>query len=99
MPEGSDPKLRDKALEKLVAAFGEPERIPVRGGTIYRWTLERQYGLHMYVTLDSPERPDLAHLIVSDPKSTAADPVVSIAMWTLPEVDAVIARLRKQWKG
>lgn len=52
----------------------------------------------MHITLDSPELPQIAHLIVSDPRSGPVDPVVSLTMRTLPEVEAVIQRLLEQWR-
>jgi hypothetical protein len=90
--------FRERALERLVAKLGPPEVVPVTPGALYRWILRRPHGLDMYITLDSPEIPDLAHLIVSDPRSGAADPVASITMHTLAEVDAVIDRVLAQWK-
>ena len=90
--------FRQQALERLMGALGEPEVIKVSGGEMYRWVLKRPHNLHMYLTLDSPELPDIAHLIVSDPRSRAADPVVSLTMRTLPEVDAVVKKVIEQWK-
>ena len=92
------PSFRDRALERLKAVLGDPESIPVQGGTMYRWVLRRPHGLDVYVTLDSPEMPALAHLIVSDPLGMAVDPVVSITMRTIEEVDRVATKLREQWQ-
>jgi hypothetical protein len=90
--------FRDQALERLKAFLGEPEAIRVTGGEMYRWVLRRPHNLDMYITLDSPEMPDIAHLIVSDPKGMAADPVVSLTMRTLPEVEVTAKKLLEQWK-
>lgn len=90
--------FRERALDRLIAAFGDPERIPAEAGILYRWVLRRPHGLDLYITLDSPEMPEIAHLIVSDPRSGVVDPVVSLTMRTLPEVDAVVEKLRQQWQ-
>jgi hypothetical protein len=95
----SDLPFRDRALTVLKEVLGEPERLPATGGVLYRWILERSNGLSMYVTLDSPEMPELAHLIISDPQSTQnVEPVVSKTMRTIEEVEAIAQELVKQWK-
>lgn len=90
--------FREQALARLTAAFGKPTVVQVAEGEIYRWVLARPFGVDLHVTLDSPEFPDLAHLIVSDPKAGPLDPIASLTMRTLPEVDAVVERLLLQWK-
>jgi hypothetical protein len=90
------PSFRDQALERLTAALGPPEAIRVQGGLMYRWVRRRKHGLDMYITLDSPEMPSLAHLIVSDPLGMTVDPVVSITMRTIAEVERVAHQLLEQ---
>ena len=67
------------------------------GMAFYRWVLPRRQGLSVYLTLDSPERTDIAHLLVSDPRQQV-EPVASITMRTLAEVDAAIETIERQWK-
>jgi hypothetical protein len=91
--------FRDRALALLDDAFGRPRVIPVDEGlAFYRWILQRPRGMSIYLTLDSPERPDIAHLLVSDPKQVL-EPVASITMRTEEEVRIAIELIRKQWKG
>ena len=94
---GTEP-FRQRALGRLVAAFGDPEVLRSEAGALYRWVLRRAHRMDMYITLDSPEMPDMAHLIVSDPKAGGAEPVASLTMRTIEEVDAVIGKLREQWE-
>jgi hypothetical protein len=97
MPDNSI-TFRDQALARLREALGEPEVLVATPGNMYRWILKRSDGLHVYVTLDSPEMLHFAHLIISDPKAKLVDPVISVTMHTLAEVDVVIERLLAQWK-
>ena len=97
---GESLPFREQAFLSLKQFLGEPEILPATGGFLYRWLLERPNGLSMYVTLDSPELPEVAHLIISDPQSKqAVDPVLSKTMRTLEEVEVVALELLKQWKG
>lgn len=93
--------FRDVALRLLTEAFGEPAVIKTAEGPVYRWKLERPGRPHMalYVTLDSPEMPDLAHIMISDPNPEAPEPLTSVVMRTAPEVKAGIALVRARHKG
>jgi hypothetical protein len=95
----TDRPFRMLALERITAAFGEPREIPVERGSLYRWVLERPHGLSIYLTLDSPEMPDLAHILVSDPSSKAIDPISSVVMRSIAEVDSAIERVKRQWNA
>lgn len=90
--------FREDTLSKMRAAFGEPEVAPVRDGDLYRWTLTRPDDLNLYVTLDSPEHTDLAHIMVSDSTKYQDKPLVSTIVYTLDEVDRLISRIQEQWK-
>jgi hypothetical protein len=96
---GTHTPFREVARQILVGAFGEPTAVPVDSGRLYRWVLERPYGLSVYVTLDSPEMPDLGHVMISDPASTAVDPIASMTVRTATEVESLVDRIRLQWKG
>lgn len=83
-------------------AFGEPQEVlKVIGGEIDRWTLTLTSNPRrtIYITLDSPEMPQLAHVIVSDPGANLADPIGSFSMRTVDEVRSVIKRIQDQWKN
>lgn len=90
--------FREHALLKMKAAFGEPEVARVRDGDLYRWTLTRPNDLNLYVTLDSPEHTDLAHIMVSDSTEYQDKPLVSTIVYSLDEVDQLISRIQEQWK-
>ena len=91
--------IRSLMYAKMRAAFGEPEVANVACGELYRWTLVRSpYGLNMYITWDSPERDDLAHITVSDDTNNQPQPLVSTIVYTRAEADALVQRLRRQWK-
>ncbi|MCK6477622.1 MAG: hypothetical protein L6Q35_12420 [Phycisphaerales bacterium] len=64
MPD--EPNFRRTVFERMRAALGEPEVSMVRDGEVYRWTLRRRMDLNFYVTLDSPEHLNLAHIMLSD---------------------------------
>lgn len=90
--------LREQAREECRTAFGEPHVLKVPGGEIDRWTLKRDGGPDMYVTLDAPELPDLVHLMVSDPGADLVEPITSLVMRTIEEVKETIRMIEKQWK-
>ncbi len=89
--------LREQARKECRKAFGEPQVLKVRSGEIDRWTLTRPGGGDMYVTLDAPELPDLVHVMVSDPTSTTVDPICSVVMRTIEEVQKTIKIIQDQW--
>lgn len=97
-PNAPNPSFREQSLTTIVEAFGAPEEIPLSAGKIYRWTLRRDGGVNVYVTLDSPEFPHIAHLLVAD-LAHAAGPIASLTMRTMEEVRDAVQRIRKQWKG
>lgn len=90
--------FRDDAVSKFIEAFGEPETLDATGGMIYRWRLTRPHNLDLFITFDSPEMHEVAHVIVSDPSSKATEPVNSLTMRTIREVELMIERIRLQWK-
>ncbi len=99
MPE---PKtLREQVIEKFIAAFGEPEVASFTPGKIYRWFLRRDspYAMAMYLTIDSPEFPDMAHVLISDGAAHQAEPLTTASMYTLADADLLIERLIRQWKS
>jgi hypothetical protein len=86
-------------VARLTAAFGLPREIPAGEGMLfYRWLLRRADGDSIYLTVDSPERTDIAHVLVSDPRQEI-DPVASLTIRTMPEVEATIEKITAQWKG
>jgi hypothetical protein len=91
--------FREEALDLLQQAFGRPASIPSPEGSIYRWKLERPGLPHVavYVTLDSPEQPDLAHIMISQPGHP--DPITSIVMKTTAEVEAAIKLVMARMQG
>jgi hypothetical protein len=91
--------FRMQALEVLLDAFGPAREIPVDQGCLYRWVFTRGGRREVYVTLDSPEMPQLAHLMISDLGSTALNPITTVIMRTLPEVHAAAEAIRRQVEG
>jgi hypothetical protein len=96
-----DPPFRERARMHLVEAFGEPEVLQTSNGPLYRWVLRRKHGVdaHVYVTLDSPEMPDIAHVLVSDPAARTIEKITSRTMRTMEEVDALIKTIRNELTG
>ena len=91
--------FREQACEEFKKAFGQPEVIEVTGGEIYRWILKRKHGNHVFVTIDSPELPDIAHIMISDPSSRSVEPVANMTLRTLEEIKQIIERIRAQWQA
>ncbi|HYE03733.1 MAG TPA: hypothetical protein VD963_10930 [Phycisphaerales bacterium] len=96
---GSIDTFRGWALRRLTEEFGEPKVLKVERDALYRWVLHRAHGLSVYLTLDSPELPDMAHLLISDPSSQAIEPIASRSMRTKEELEAVIKLIHRQWNG
>jgi hypothetical protein len=94
----TNPTFRDRVHDRLVEAFRAPQELHTESGKVYRWVLRRDSGLHahVYLTLDSPELPTLAHVMVSDPGSIAVKPISSRTMRTMEEVEALITTIRAQ---
>jgi hypothetical protein len=89
--------FRAETVKKLKAAFGQPEVSKVASGEIYRWTLKRGVNeISMFITLDSPEFTDMAHIMISDGSAYQIEPVVAVTVRTQAEVDALIERIFKQ---
>ena len=85
--------FRDKALDFFAAALGTPQKIPVDEGLLlYRWKLERpgQSHVSVYITLDSPETPGIAHILISDPSAKQDDPIRSFVMRHESEFQVVL---------
>lgn len=91
--------IRDQIIAIFCEALGEPEISETNRGSMYYWTLKRgRYEVSMYVTIDSPEWPDMAHVLVSDSQQFQTDPVVSITVYTIEEARELVKRILKQWK-
>lgn len=91
--------FRPTVFERMRAALGEPEVSKVRDGEVYRWTLRRRMDLNSYVTLDSPEHHNLAHIMLSDGSRYQSKPILSVVIFTLEEADKLIRRIVMQWRG
>lgn len=94
----SDTTIRQQIYERVRQALGEPEISRVESGELYRWTLKRAYDVTMYITMDSPEHPNLAHIMISDSEKYQPKPVVSHLLYSIQEADQLIERIRKQWQ-
>jgi hypothetical protein len=81
--------LRDYAAEVFTDAFGEPERFRTVDGTLYRW-VAKGADRTIRITLDSPEFPDVAHILISDTRAA-----VRLSAETCRTRDDVAALLRK----
>jgi hypothetical protein len=98
-PPGSPPPpgtFRERALQAFTKLLGEPKHVPVDSGTIYRWRLPRKgrHNVNVYITIDAPELPEFAHVMVSDPSATQGEPVRSFMIRGADEFEAVEAYLR-----
>jgi hypothetical protein len=92
--------VRAHVIEMFRAAFGEPEVTTVKSGDIFRWTLSRgRKAMPMFITVDSPEFPHLAHILISDGSAHQVEPVVALRMYTRGEAEAVIRGITRQWKS
>ena len=91
--------IREQARDAFREAFGEPQYIDVAGGQIYRWVLKREHALHLYLTIDAPEMPDICHIMTSDPSSKAVEPISNLTLRTMEEVHKAIDRIREQWRS
>ena len=92
--------FREQVKARMAEAFGEPVAVPLESGPLYRWVLKRADGhaMHLYITLDSPENPNIGHVLISDPSSHAVEPVQSATVRTIEELERVIAAIVEQWK-
>lgn len=67
---GKQPRpLREYAAAIFTEAFGEPEQFRTTDGTLFRWVVPTNSGDKLRITLDSPEFPEMAHFLLSDPKA------------------------------
>lgn len=89
--------FREWAQRQLRGALGEPETLRSEAGEVYRWTLRRPRREPLYVTLNSPEMPELAHVIVSDPEMLVQDPIRSKIARTEPELLVTLRDIREAW--
>lgn len=97
--EASGRPFREVAKEHFVRAFGEPQHLPTEAGDLYRWVIPIPGTLHtanVYVTIDSPEMPDIAHVLISDPAAGAVEPISSIITRSLEDVDRLIERIKRR---
>jgi hypothetical protein len=89
--------FREWAARQLRSALGEPEVLATTVGDVYRWTLRREGKEPLYVTLNSPELPELAHVIYTDPEMLRADPITSRITRTEPEFLTTLHDIRECW--
>lgn len=89
--------FREWAARQLRSALGEPEVLATAAGDVYRWTLRRDGREPMYVTLNSPELPELAHVIYTDPEMLRSDPIISRITRTEPEFLVALHDIRERW--
>ena len=94
----TDETLREVVIAKAKAALGEPEVAAVECGFIYRWRLERgPTDFSVFVTIDSPEHPDIAHVMVSDSPRYQQDLIVSTIVQTPEQADILFSQILDQW--
>lgn len=93
--------FRDKATAYFMRELGEAVHIEVKEGTIYRWTIRRRdnMDLAIYITLDSPELPDFAHLMISDPGCAGAEPLKSYMLRTEAEFAVALGEIKRRIEG
>ena len=92
-PKGS---FREKAISYFYKALGQPEEIPVSNGKLFRWRLPRvgENDVMIYITINSPELPNIAHIMVTDPAEDADEPIKNFVLRDLSALDAVLAYIR-----
>lgn len=91
--------FRDQVIKLFTEKLGEAEQLDSKAGPIFRWTLQRgPYDVAMFITIDSPEWPDMAHVMISDATNFQADPVISNTLYTIEEAAALLDRIEHQWK-
>jgi hypothetical protein len=90
--------FRERALAFFKEHLGEPTAIPAEPGFMYRWVLHRKLRptLNVYITLDSPELLDLAHVMIGDPAVSGEDAIQSFVMRKEEDFHPVLARIRKR---
>lgn len=89
-------EFSDLVLARLTQSFGPPRVIPPCGnGAFYRWILQRPRGNSIYLTLNFPERVDIAYVLISDP-ALSIEPVIILTLHTLSQVEAAIERINRQ---
>jgi hypothetical protein len=88
--------FREKGLAFFTRELGEPTHIPVQNGTIYRWALPRKgrNDINIYITIDAPELPNMAHIMISDPAKEADQPIKNFTVRDEAEFPSVIAYIR-----
>lgn len=79
--------------EDAAEALGPPLVLTVREREIYRWSLERPYDLAMYVLLNAPEHPEMAHMAISDGPRFQARLVESFLVTTRDEAEQMVDRV------
>ncbi|HYE61354.1 MAG TPA: hypothetical protein VD997_05105 [Phycisphaerales bacterium] len=102
-PGGGPPprSFREKGLDYFTQALGPPTEIPVDNGTIYRWKLPRKgtHDVNVYITIDAPELPDIAHIMISDPAKGADEPIKGFTVRNESEFPNVLAYIRARIEG
>jgi hypothetical protein len=90
--------FRDQVVERFIAEFGEPQTVQTVDGAVYRWVLKTNRDDVIRLTIDAPEFPSMAHLLVSD-RAAVIDPLSSIPLRTMPEAEEVVARVQLRLHG
>jgi hypothetical protein len=80
--------FRQQVVGRFVSVFGEPQTIPTIDGPLYRWVIPARDGSTLRLTIDSPEFPGLAHVLISDARNMS-NPVGTNTIRTLAEVDVI----------
>lgn len=93
----STPALREYAARAFTEAFGEPEQHMTADGILFRWRLGSADGQTIRITIDSPEFPTMAHILISDPIAVVR--LSAETCRTESEVEALIRQLKARLRG
>lgn len=88
--------FRDKALAFFRAHLGEPYEWEEPPGFTYRWVVRRaeRPTMHIYVTLNSPEFANIAHILIADPCAPEDGRLESLTLRREEEFEGVMAMIR-----
>lgn len=93
----ADLPFREQVVAKFTEMLGQAHVARVREGELYRWTLPRGTDhIAIFVTIDSPELPMIAHIMVSD-GDDPVEPISTLTVRTMAEAEAVLQRIIEQW--
>ena len=93
--------FRDQAASFFTNALGQPFAIPAPEGLMCRWKFQRQGStdLVIYITMDSPEMPDIAHIMISDPSCKDSQPITSLVLRKVEDFEPTLEKIRRHIKG